>query len=135
RELSGIDPADALWSRIMVDFNRRFWPPYQRMARLVRAGKVGAVTSAQFCLRVDPRTWSSVSDHRAHRGEGGALQDLGSQVLDLAMMVMGEAPLRLRTVTASTNEGGHYQVELAFGSGAIAHCEFGYSGRGKESVR
>lgn len=133
RELSAIDPADVSWSRIMVDFNRRFWPPYQRVAGLVRARKVGAVKSARFCLRVDPRKWGTVSDHRALDGEGGALQDLGSQILDLAIMVLGEAPLHLRTVTASPNES--YRVELDFGSDAVAHCEFGYSGRREESIR
>ena len=117
-ELSGIDPADASWSRIMIDFNRRFWPPYQRVAGLVRAGEVGAVKTAHFRLRVDPRKWSSVSNHRAQPGEGGALQDLGSQVLDLAIMVLGEVPLQLRTATAATNEGDLYRVELDFGSGA-----------------
>jgi predicted dehydrogenase len=120
---------------MMIDFNRRFWPPYQRVADLVRAGKVGAVKSARFCLRVDPSKWSTVSDHRTQRGEGGALQDLGSQMLDLAIMVLGEAPLRLRTATVSTSEGERYWVELDFGSGAVAHCEFGYSGRGEESLR
>ena len=134
-ELGGIDPDDQSWSRMMIDFNRRFWPPYREIAALVRAQKVGAVVSAQFRLLVDPRSWSTVSDHRSQPGEGGALHDLGSQILDLAAMILGETPRHLRAAKAGTSRDQTYRVELDFGSGAVAQCVFGYSGRAQESVR
>lgn len=134
QELALIDAADPSWSRLMIDFNRRFWPPYQQIAGLVREKRVGAVVSARFRLLVDPLPWSTVSDHRSRSGEGGALHDLGSQILDLAAMIIGEAPRRLRAEQATTARGECYQIELDFPGGASARCEFGYAERGEESV-
>lgn len=133
-ELGHIDPADPAWSRLMVDFSRRFWPPYRQIAGLVGAKRVGPVVSARFRLQVDPQPWSTVSDHRSQPGEGGALHDLGSQILDLAVMIIGEAPQHVRAARATTARGECYQIELDFPGGAIAQCEFGYAERGEESV-
>jgi predicted dehydrogenase len=134
-ELDDIDPVDPAWSRLMIDFNRRFWPPYQRIAGLVRAKQVGPVVSARLRLLVDPWPWSTVSDHRSQPGEGGALHDHGSQILDLAAMIVGETPQHLRAAQTATASGPRYQIELDFPSGAVAQCEFGYARRSEESTR
>jgi predicted dehydrogenase len=130
-ELPQLDPRDPAWSRLMVDFNRRFWPPYQQLAALVREERCGRVRAARFCLRVNAQRWATVTDHRAWPGEGGALHDLGTQVLDLAMMILGAAPQRVRIESIAAQD---HLAELHFENGAMARCEFGYASRNEESV-
>lgn len=131
-ELGQIDPRDAAWSRLMVDFNRRFWPAYQQLACLVREQRSGRVRSARFCLRVDPKRWATVSNHRADPAEGGALHDLGSQVLDLAAVILGEIPQHVQIDATGAQE---YRARLSLAAGVTATCEFGYAARNEESVR
>ena len=69
---------------MVINFNRRFWPPYQRLLGFVSAGAIGAPRTACLQLVIDDLRWNSVTNHRKMAGEGGALQDLGGHVVDLA---------------------------------------------------
>ena len=50
-------------SNLMVDFNRRFWPTYRRVAELVRRGVPGRPVEGDFRLHVDLLGWSTVTRH------------------------------------------------------------------------
>jgi predicted dehydrogenase len=91
-ELPQVDPANPAWRNLMIDFNRRFWPTYRSLAERVADGALGAVHHARFTLHVDAGRWSTVSDHLAHPREGGALYDLGSQMLDLVHVIFSRQP-------------------------------------------
>jgi predicted dehydrogenase len=135
-EIAQLDRGDPAWERLMIDFNRRFWPPYRWLREQVRAQRVGRALRARLVLRVDSGAWSTVSDHRARSGEGGALYDLGSQILDLAAMVLDAAPVRLRAARVDEGRGRELvRIELIFPDGARAECELGYAAPTRESAR
>jgi predicted dehydrogenase len=114
---------------LMIDFNRRFWPPYRQAAALVRSGTIGAIVKAELTLRVDVRPWCTVTTHRLDPAEGGALLDLGSQVLDLATWLIGLEPCGLRAaVPAPDSPAGDVRIDLSFPGGAIARCSVAYGG-------
>jgi predicted dehydrogenase len=135
-ELARIDRRDPAWRRLMVDFNRRFWPPYRHLRDAVREGRIGCVRRAQLTLRVDLGPWSGGGDHRRREGEGGALHDLGSQLLDLAAWLLDRPPERLRATRRAGPAGAAaFELELDFPGGARAACELGYGGPTRERVR
>jgi len=120
---------------LMLDLNRRFWPPYRRIRESVRAGLVGDLEFVEIWLHVDIRPWCSVTSHRLQLGEGGVLYDLGSQAVDLARWITGREP---REVSASSEshrwENDRVLVELGFEGGLRAHCDLAYTERGVERV-
>ena len=83
---------------LMIDFNRRFWGPYRRIAELVRSGAMGPVVGAELTLEVDVRPWCTVTGHRLDPAEGGALYDLGSQMVDLACWLLDREPAAVQAV-------------------------------------
>jgi predicted dehydrogenase len=135
-DLKRIDPEDPAWSSLlMVDFNRRFWPPYQRVREWVRSGRMGRPIAAQFTLDVNVLAWSTVTQHRLDEREGGALYDLGSQVLDLVGWVFDEEPVSITARFVSRRWTNDWiEVTLEFPSGLRVECDFGYGNRNRESV-
>ncbi len=135
-DLKRIHPADPTWSSpLMVDFNRRLWPPYQRVREWVRGGRVGRPITAQFTLEVNVLAWSTVTQHRQDKREGGALYDLGSQVLDLVRWIFDEEPVGMTAQFASRRWSDDWiEVALEFPSGLRVACIFGYGNRNRESV-
>jgi predicted dehydrogenase len=120
---------------LMIDFNRRFWAPYRRIGELVRSGAIGEVTGAELVLEVDARPWSAVTSHRLDPGEGGALFDLGSQMVDLATWLLGREPSSVKAVTESRRwSGDAVRIELAFPGDVIARCIAGYRDRTTERL-
>jgi len=120
---------------LMVDFNRRFWPPYRRLAEMVKDGRAGAVASAELRLEVDVRRWGGAADHRFAPGEGGALHDLGSHLLDLAWMLFGREPARIAARAESRRrEHDHLRITLDLPGGPAVACELGYGVRTREQV-
>lgn len=115
-------------ARLMVDFNRRFWPPYRRVADLVRGGELGTPVEVEFVLTTDMLAWSTVTRHRLSPEEGGILHDLGGHAIDLAADLLGQDP---QTVTAAASsrewEGDSLRLDLAFGDGSAVRCLLGYS--------
>jgi predicted dehydrogenase len=115
-------------ARLMLDFNRRFWPPYRRVADLVRGGELGKPVEVEYLLSTDVLSWSTVTRHRLSPEEGGILHDLGGHAIDLAADVLGEE-LESVTAVASSPErdGDSLRLDLVFTDGSAAHCRLGYS--------
>ena len=90
-ELDALDGRDSD-RRVMVDFNRRFWPPYLRLCALVRDGALGRPVHVEFSLSLDVLGWSQITRHRLDDREGGVLHDLGCHAIDLSTQLTGEAP-------------------------------------------
>ena len=111
---------------LMVDFNRRFWGPYRRIANLVWGGMVGDVMGMELTLQVDVRRWCTVTSHRLDPSEGGALFDLGSQALDLATWLLGREPSAVLAVPGDSGAGDQVQIDLIFPGDVIARCRVGY---------
>jgi predicted dehydrogenase len=120
---------------LMLDFNRRFWPPYRRIREAVGAGLLGELDSVEIRLHVDLRPWCAVTSHRLQAAEGGVLYDLGSQAIDLVRWFTGMEP---QTVSASSEscrwENDHVLIELEFKGGLRARCDLAYSERACERV-
>ena len=120
---------------LMLDLNRRFWPPYQKIRALLRAGAVGEPESVDIQLHVDIKPWCSVTSHRRQSSEGGVLYDLGSQAIDLARWLTDRAPRQVSASSASHQwENDHVFVELEFEGGIRARCDLAYTERGRERV-
>jgi predicted dehydrogenase len=120
---------------LMIDLNRRFWPPYRQIRDAVRDRAAGELESVDISLHVDVRPWCSVTSHRLQRGEGGVLYDLGSQAVDLARWIAG---MEAREVSAWSEsrrwEHDHVRLELAFEDGVRARCDLAYAERGFERM-
>jgi predicted dehydrogenase len=120
---------------LMIDFNRRFWQPYRRMAALARSGAIGEIVDADLSLQVDVTPWCTVTSHRLEPDEGGVLFDLGSQMMDLAGWLLGRRPLAVRAAVESRRwTGDDVHIELAFPGGAVARCHVGYGASTGERV-
>ena len=135
-ELESVDRDDPAWEHLMVNFNRRFWPPYRRLGQWVRGGRIGRPRHACFTLITNLGVWSKVTDHRLQAGEGGVLYDLGGQLLDLVSMTFDEAPtqIRARHSDASTDHE-RATLELDFNSGLTVACVLGYARSNLETVK
>jgi predicted dehydrogenase len=134
-ELEQIDTADPAWQKLMINFNRRFWPAYQSLGQRVADGSLGRVTGARFVLEVNTKQWSQVSNHRAGQCEGGALYDLGSHVLDLVWITFRRLPTEIlaqRSGNGALDE--RIKLTLRFSDGLIVDCLLGYGSRNRESV-
>ena len=94
-EIAHIEELRAATPRLMINFNRRFWPTYQSLRNRVHSGEIGTLKHAEFVLHVNIAKWCSVTQHRLYPSEGGALFDLGSQILDLARTIVGQEPVSL----------------------------------------
>jgi predicted dehydrogenase len=120
---------------LMLDLNRRFWPPYQRMRQSLRAGAVGELQALEIRLHVDIRPWCSVTSHRLQAGEGGVLYDLGSQAVDLARWMIGGEPRKVSAMsTRHEREYEHLLLDLEFEGGVRARCDLAYTERAGERV-
>ena len=114
-------------ARLMLDFNRRFWPPYRRIAELVRGGEVGNPVEVEFVLRTDVFSWSTVTRHRLSPQEGGILHDLGGHAFDLAADMLGAEPVSVAAVSSSREwEGDGLRLHLAFEDGSVFRGFVGY---------
>ena len=120
---------------LMLDLNRRFWPPYRRIRELVGTGLLGDLQFLDVWLHVDITPWCSVTSHRLQPGEGGVLYDLGSQAVDLARWIVGAEPREVSASSASRRwENDHVLVELGFDGGLRARCHLAYTRHAIERV-
>lgn len=119
--------------RIMIDFNRRFWPNYIRVQQLIKDEAIGTPVQLQFGLHLDVLGWSKVTMHRLNPGEGGVLHDLGCHAIDLATELIGQQPNSVEAF-ASTGEwtNDQLQLRLAFEGGSSAVCDLVYGKRTRE---
>lgn len=134
-EISHIDELKAATPQLMINFNRRFWPTYQTLRDRVRSGEIGKLQHAKLVLHVNIATWGSVTQHRLHPSEGGALFDLGSQIIDLARTIVGQEPMSLEAkIWTEKLADDHIQINLKFDSGCTALCDVAYSEHTQERV-
>lgn len=135
-ELPLVEGVEEEEARVMVDFNRRFWPPYARARELVRAGALGAPVELEFRLHLDVLGWSTVTRHRLDPAEGGLAHDLASHALDLAAWIVGEEPEEIAAEEASAvGPGNELRLALRFAGGARARLDLAYGDRTRESLR
>jgi predicted dehydrogenase len=114
--------------RLMVDFNRRFWPPYRRIAGLVRAGELGRPVDVEFILSTDVFSWSTVTRHRLSPEEGGILHDLGGHAIDLAADLLGERPESISASAVDQDwEGDALRLDLGFADGSVFRSSLRYA--------
>lgn len=119
--------------RLMIDFNRRFWPAYARVRDLVRGGALGRPVHLEFGVHLDVLRWSGVTRHRLDTAEGGLLHDLGSHAIDLALEVIDEEPDGVMAATSSRQwTDDRLQLRLGFPSGSSASCDLAYGNRTRE---
>jgi predicted dehydrogenase len=117
-------PGDA---RLMLDFNRRFWPPYRRIAELVRGGGIGRPVEVEFVLHTDVYSWSTVTRHRLAPEEGGILHDLGGHAIDLASDLLDAEPESVTATSSSREwEGDGLRLHLSFEDGSVFRGFVGY---------
>jgi predicted dehydrogenase len=120
---------------LMINFNRRFWTPYVRLADLARGGAIGALRTVEVALHVDIAPWCTVTTHRLSADEGGVLYDLGSQALDLVAGIAGTEPVRILARGSSRRwTCDHVRLEVDLAGGIRAVCDLAYEPRTSERV-
>ena len=119
---------------MMINFNRRFWPPYQRLLGSVSTGAIGAPRTASLQLVVDDVSWNAVTDHRMMAREGGALQDLGGHVIDLACSFFDSFPAEVSAVQTDGLDGDRVSLTLRWHHGRSASCIVGYGRSARETI-
>ncbi len=120
---------------IMPNFNRRYWPAYQRLREICASGQLGNLRQAEFTLDIDMRPWMSVTTHRIKDGEGGALCDLGSSQLDLIEYVLGQKIARLHVQSRSVRwRDDRVIIEANLEDGTAVHCRLSYGDRNREKI-
>jgi len=134
-ELPRAADAAAARARLMVNFNRHFWPPYRRVRALVAGQSVGRPVSAEFALHVDLLPWCTVTRHRLSSDDGGVLHDLGSQALAFVPWLLGAAPRTVETTISSERwPEDHATLRLGFADGSVAVCNLAYDTRTYERL-
>jgi predicted dehydrogenase len=102
---------------------------------MARAGRAGEVARIELRLEVDVLRWGGADSHRFAPGEGGALHDLGSHLLDLAWMLLAREPARISARAESRRwENDHVRLTLDLPGGPAVECELGYGARNREQV-
>jgi predicted dehydrogenase len=130
-QLDHVNPS----ARLMLDFNRRFWPTYQRVGELVRTGALGKPVEVDFLLHLDVLSWSTVTRHRLAPEEGGILHDLGGHAIDLASDLLRREPETVAAEAASRRwPNDHLRLALAFADGSAFRCELAYGNRTRERL-
>ena len=128
--LQEMSDADA---RLMVDFNRRFWPGYQRVREWVAAGRIGALRQVDFVLHTNALQWYRAQNQDGLRAEGGVLHDLGSHSIDLTCDVIGADPIQIRAVR-SVDPSERVVLKLDFRDGVRASCDLRHCDYNRETL-
>ncbi|MGH7631854.1 MAG: Gfo/Idh/MocA family protein [Gemmatimonadales bacterium] len=115
--------ARATGTPVMVGFNRRWWPPAERLRQRL-AGR-GAGT-AELVFVADATRWFAIA------GAPDLLDDLGTHQLDLLRFLFG---VEIQTISASQVEPKEIRLVARLTDGTIAHCRLAHAGTSEESVR
>src|SRR3954452_16583594 len=117
--------------RLMIDFNRRFWPGYQHLRTLVANSRRTDPIWMRVVMQVDSQRWNSIARISERGGEGGVLYDLGSHAIDLALFITGGEPISVRA-RSTTPTACSLKVRLRDGS--TAACFVRYDRRAVERI-
>ncbi|MFL6542272.1 MAG: Gfo/Idh/MocA family protein [Chthoniobacterales bacterium] len=117
--------------RLMIDFNRRFWPGYQHLRTLVANSRRTDPIWMRVVMQVDSQRWNSITRISERGGEGGVLYDLGSHAIDLALFISGGEPISVRA-RSTTPTACSLKVRLRDGS--TAACFVRYDRRAVERI-
>lgn len=134
-ELAEAAQSPAARKLLMLNFNRRRWPLYQRLRELVRERVVGAPESATLTLHTDVLGWSTVTRHRLDPAEGEVLHDLGSQILDIVAYLFDDQPTHIEAEGLSRrwrNDG--LRMDLMLSGGIRVACDIGYGTHNRERI-
>ena len=134
-EIGGLKEPDDAGRLIMPNFNRRWWPAYQRIRDICSSGRLGRLRRAEFALHIDVGPWLLVTSHRIDRAEGGALYDLASSQFDLIQYVLGHKIARLDAHSHSVQwPNDDIQIEAQLENGLPVGCRVSYSRRNRETI-
>ena len=112
--------------RLMINFNRRFWQPYQRLLERTGSGVLGTLRTASIQLIVDGRQWN--------RPPAVALQDLGGHAVDFAIRLFGPSPVVVAATDVSGSNSQGVSLTLQWPDGRSVNCRVGY-GKAREAIR
>lgn len=134
-ELERVESPSDAGRFLMLNFNRRSWPAYQKIRELCASERIGEVERADFTLRTNIRPWNSVTTHRLAPGEGGALYDLAGSELDLIEWVFQEKIVSIHSQSETIVwSGDHVRLNVELEHGLRVSCEVGYDQRNCEKV-
>jgi predicted dehydrogenase len=120
---------------LMVNFNRRFWPNYQRVTALVRQRTIGELRAIHYVLQTNILGWSTVTQHRLWGSEGGVLHDLGSQAIDVVSNLAQREPENIFAFFGGKRpESDRVRLEIDFPGDIHACCDLGYCEQNRESL-
>jgi predicted dehydrogenase len=115
----------------MINFNRRFWPPYQRLLDSAQSGRIGTLQTASLQLITDGLQWNRITESSAN--EGGALQDLGGHVVDFAVRLFRSFPTAITAVEVRGRKFQGKSLTLHWPDGRSVDCRVGY-GNPREAI-
>ncbi len=122
--------------RLMIDFNRRFWPPYRALAEKAKSSAIGSLQEIRYDLHVNLLQWKATTPHRTNPQEGGLLHDLGSHAVDLVCTIVGHAPSSVQATYRNRMPlRASMCIKLEYPDGAVAICDLAYSKLSRESMR
>ena len=120
---------------LMVNFNRRFWPNYQRVADMVRRQAIGELRAVHYVLQTNILGWSTVTQHRLWGSEGGVLHDLGSQAIDVVCNIAQREPENIFAFFEGKRpDSDRVRLEIDFPGDIHAWCDLGYCEHNRESL-
>jgi predicted dehydrogenase len=98
------------------------------MAALARDEAIGRLVRLELVLHVDLRGWCGVTSQRMSEAEGGALEDLGSQMVDLAVLLLREEPVKARAEADLRRA----RLQMETPRGIVVECDLAYGKANRE---
>ncbi len=124
-------PDDPDHRHLMIDLNRRFWPPYICIRDWLAPRETGALGALRRGCYELYACRPARAGHRADPANGGAMFDLGCHAIDWAWFVLGAEP---DTITATRRGADDWSLELEFSGHRRLRLAFGYRRWARERV-
>lgn len=127
-ELAGLERvARDRRATVTCGYSYRLHPTVEALERMLRSPGFGAVSRIR--LRFNAPLENAASWRAARATGGGALRDLGTHLLDLALLLVG-GPLRLEhaTILSTGSEDDEVGIGLTAASGTCVQLRCGYGG-------
>ena len=110
-------------SPFVINFNRRFWAPYQHLLASAKSGAIGDIQAASLQLITDPSKWKRKTGDERLTSDDGPLQDLGGHLVDFAVALFGSQPA---TIVAVSNGANALSMTLQWTDGRAVDARVGY---------